>query len=305
MRVAPLCFTEQMQDRIDSLIADRAGWFFRDDALTQAARGGLRRLLRYEDTLDLASRLEPLPPSDALRAVATLIARRITVTGLEHLPKSGPALVVANHPTGIADGVALYHALAERRPDLYFFANADILRVLPRLAPVIAPVEWRPGRRSHTKTRATMTFTRDAVAAGRLGVIFPSGRLAQRRGLRLHERPWLPSAASIARRYEMPVIPLHIQARNSALFYLFDVLHPTLRDITLFHETLNKASQPFRLQVGPPIPPAAQALRSEEAIQQLKDAVFALDRRRDPRPLSSIARFAGNTVAPRPQRAEP
>ena len=153
--------------------------------------------------------------------------------------------MVANHPTGIGDGIILYHILATYRPDVFFYANADILKVLPQLEVMIAPVEWRHEKRSHGKTRETMAYTRQAIDAGRLGVIFPSGRLAKRRGLRLYERPWMTSAAMIARKFDVPVIPVNIRARNSWLFYLFDLLHPTLRDITLFHETLNKHRQPF------------------------------------------------------------
>ena len=69
---------------------------------------------------------------------------------------------------------------------------------------------------------------------------FRPGRLAKRRWWSLHERPWMASGAMMARRFNLPVVPLHITARNSALFYLFDRIHPTLRDITLFHEVLNK-----------------------------------------------------------------
>ena len=49
-------------------------------------------------------------------------------------------VIVSNHPTGIADGIVVWRALAARRPDLFIFANADALRVLPRLADVLAPV---------------------------------------------------------------------------------------------------------------------------------------------------------------------
>jgi hypothetical protein len=63
----------------------------------------------------------------------------------------------------------------------------------------------------------------------------------------------MTSAAALARKFDLPVIPVHIRARNSALYYLFDAIHPTLRDITLFHETLNKASQPYLVTIGAPI----------------------------------------------------
>ena len=120
---------------------------------------------------------------------------------------------------------------------------------------MIAPVEWRKDKRSHGKTRETMAYVLKATKENRLGVIFPSGRLAKRRGLRLYERPWMASAAMIARKYDLPVIPLNIRARNSAVFYLFDRIHPTLRDITLFHELLNKSGSPFEMTFGPLIEP--------------------------------------------------
>jgi len=191
-------------------------------------------------------------------------------------------MMVANHPTGIADGIMLYHALAGRRPDLFFYANSDILRVLPQMSGMIAPVEWREEKRSHARTRETMAYTRQALDAGRLGIMFPAGRLAKRRWLRLHERPWMASAAMIARKFDVPVIPVNLQARNSALFYLFDLIHASLRDITLFHETLNKATQPYRITVGAPIAPKSLPAQSQAGIAVLRRATLALGGREGP-----------------------
>ena len=113
-------------------------------------------------------------------------------------------------------------------------------------------------------------------------MIFPSGRLAKRRGLKLYERPWMASAAMIARKFDLPVIPINIRARNSALFYLFDYIHPTLRDITLFYETLNKDRQPYRITVGEPISAAALPAKSEDGIEMLRRATLALGGRYAP-----------------------
>ena len=202
-----------------------------------------------------------MPAGAAMQALADMIGLHVEVTGLENVPRSGPAMIVANHPTGIADGIVLYGALAKIRPDLFFFANADAIRVLPQLADLIAPVEWRPEKRSHKQNRETMDYARTAFADGRLAVLFPSGRLAKRTWWWLNERPWMASGAMMARKFNLPVVPLHVTARNSALFYLFDRIHPTLRDITLFHEVLNKARQRYRLTIGTPIDPETPALR--------------------------------------------
>lgn len=265
-----------MKDRIDPLIEDRAPWLFRPTLAASLARPTLNRLLGYDRTCELGKAVEHLSSADIMTVMTDRLARDVTVSGLGHLPRHGPALIVANHPTGIADGIILHSALRQVRQDAYYFANHDILKVLPQMADMIAPVEWRKERRSHAKTRGTMVFARKAVAEGRLGVIFPSGRLAKRRGTRLHERPWMASAAMLARKFDLPVIPIHVQARNSALFYLFDAIHPTLRDITLFHETLNKHRQPYEIRVGEPISPKALPENSEDGIALLRRATLAL-----------------------------
>lgn len=271
-----------MRERLDPLIEERAAWLFRSEPLARAARYGLNRVLGYDRTVEIADALRDRPAHAIMNDMSTRIARLVDARGLDNLPRQGPALIVANHPTGIADGIILWSQLAALRPDLYFFANHDILRVLPQMGDIIAPVEWRKDKRSHAKTRETMDYTRRAVESGRLGVIFPSGRLAKRRGLRLHERPWMASAAMIARKFELPVIPVNLQARNSTLFYLFDRIHPTLRDITLFHETLNKHRQPYRMIVGEAISPSALPSRSDDGIALLRRATLALGEREKP-----------------------
>ncbi len=266
-----------MREIVDTLIAERAPWMAKSGLTAAFARRLLYIALKYERTVRIAEVLETLPAADeVMQSAADMFALHVETTGLENLPASGPALVICNHPTGIADGIVLYQALARRRPDLFFFANADALRVMPQLSDVIAPVEWREEKRSHKQNRETMVYAHNAFRAGKVGVLFPSGRLAKRRWFKLHERPWMPSGAMLARRFELPIIPLHITARNSALFYLFDRIHPTLRDITLFHEVLNKKYQPYRLNIGTPIDPATLPSGSVEATDVMRARTLEL-----------------------------
>ncbi|MEM1363463.1 MAG: 1-acyl-sn-glycerol-3-phosphate acyltransferase [Pseudomonadota bacterium] len=271
-----------MQDRIDPLIKERAPWLFEDNAWARPSRAILNRMLAYHQTIDLAEHFRHLPTDEIMGQLGDILAKDMQITGLSNIPRQGAAMIVANHPTGIADGIMLYTMLRKVRNDSYFYANSDILRVLPQMESFIAPVEWRLEKRSHGKTRETMAYTRRAVDEGRIGVIFPAGRLAKRRRLKLYERPWMASAAMVARKFDLPVIPVNVRARNSALFYLFDLIHPTLRDITLFHETLNKARQPYRITVGEPISPSALPAKSEDGIEMLRQATLALGGRYAP-----------------------
>jgi putative hemolysin len=89
-------------------------------------------------------------------------------------------------------------------------------------------------------------------------MIFPAGQLA-RRGPdgRLWDEAWAPSALSLARRYNAPVAPMHLSGPSSTLFHIFDRVSTELRDVTLFHELLNKRHARYRLRVGPLVSPSA------------------------------------------------
>ncbi|MEM1100990.1 MAG: 1-acyl-sn-glycerol-3-phosphate acyltransferase [Pseudomonadota bacterium] len=269
-----------MEDRVEPLMKERAAWLFKEGPVARLSKAALYRLLRYEKTIALGQAMDPLSAEDMMVELQKMLAKNVAAKGLANIPASGPALIVANHPTGIADAIMVNHLIGQTRADAYYFANRDILRVLPQFETMIAPVEWRVDKRSHAKMRETMAFTRQAVEEGRLGVIFPSGRLAKRRGIRLYERPWMASAAMIARKFDLPVIPVNIRSRNSALFYFFDLVHPSLRDITLFYEMMNKDQQPYHITVGEPISAAALPKNSDEAIDVLRRETLRLG---DPR----------------------
>ncbi|MGZ6017190.1 MAG: 1-acyl-sn-glycerol-3-phosphate acyltransferase, partial [Phenylobacterium sp.] len=184
---------------------------------------------------------------------------------------SGRLVVVCNHPTGIADGIAIYDALKPVRPDICFYANSDAHRVSPRFTDVLIPVEWVEAKRTRERTRETLILTREAMEAGRMLVIFPAGRLARRQpdGL-LSDPPWQPSAVSLARKYETPVIPIHVSGPWSGLFHFFNRFSNELRDMTLFHEFLNKQGRAYVLTVGAPIPPEALSGEPADEILRLK-----------------------------------
>jgi putative hemolysin len=110
-------------------------------------------------------------------------------------------------------------------------------------------------KRTREKTRATLLAAKQAFEDERAVVIFPAGRIARLGDDgTLTDPPWTTTAVSLARKYEAPVVPIHVAGPFSRLFHLFNKVSPELRDVTLFHELLNKRGQEFRLTVGPTIP---------------------------------------------------
>lgn len=257
---------------VDVLIAERAPRLT-GSVVWPLVRPALHALLGYGPARAMVDAVQPLSGQAALDHVADLLALQVEVSGQARLPDSGPCVVVCNHPTGIADGVALYEAVRRRRRDAVFFANADALRVSPRLGEVVIPVEWVLDKRTREKTRVTLAAARQAMEDGRALVMFPAGRLGRvGRDGRITDPEWAPTAVSLARRHGAPVIPVHMTGPYSRLFHLFDRFSHELRDVTLFHEMLNKAGGEFRLAVGRPIPP--ERLDSDAAAATVKLKAF-------------------------------
>lgn len=255
---------------VDVLIAERAPKLS-GSAAWPVVRPLLYALLDYGKARRMADTIAPLPGRAALEHVSELLSVQVSVRGLERVPAAGRAVVVCNHPTGIADGVAVFDALKAIRPDICFYANSDAHRVCPRFDEVLIPVEWVEAKRTRERTRHTLQLTKEALEADRCLVIFPAGRLARRGpdGL-LSDPPWMASAVSIARKYEAPVIPVHVAGPWSTLFHFFNRFSQELRDITLFHELLNKRGRAFTLTIGPAIPPAALDGETAEVTLRLK-----------------------------------
>lgn len=220
-------------------------------------RPAFYKLLNYRQAVRMADAVRPLAGAETLDYMSDLMDLRVSVMHSERIPADGRCIVVANHPTGIADGIAVFDAIRARRADAIFFANADALRVSPRLGEAVIPVEWVVAKRTREKTRATLQAAREAFEAERCVVMFPAGRLARAgRDGSITDPQWAPTAASLARKYEAPVVPIHVAGPTSRLFHLFDRISPELRDITLFHELLNKRRKTFQLKVGKPIAPS-------------------------------------------------
>ncbi len=242
---------------VDVLIEERAGRLRDHPMLWQSVRQLLYPLLKYNDALRLADAVADRSGFEAFGLVSRELDLRTDVRGLEHVPRRGFVFIVANHPTGIADGIAVFDALSPARPDLCFMANRDAIRLADGFADLIIPVDWRPAFRTTAKTRETVQGLTRAMREERAVVIFPSGRLAYMTIKGLRERPWLPTTVTLARRYGASILPLRITSRNSWLYYTLAMLSDELRDITVFNELLNKRGAHVNLCFGAPIDPAA------------------------------------------------
>src|SRR5512146_2367058 len=143
---------------VDVLIEERAPKLS-SSPVWPLVRPALYRLLDYRKARAMADAIAPMTGREALEYVSGLLQVKVEISGLDRLPAEGRSIVVANHPTGIADGIAVYDALKAARPDMVFYANSDAHRVSPRLSEVLIPVEWVEDKRTRERTRLTLQMT--------------------------------------------------------------------------------------------------------------------------------------------------
>ena len=261
---------------VEELIAERATKLVSRKRLFKFVRPFLYKILAYDQAVFIADTTADKTGHEAFEFVTNRISPRTSVQGLTHLPDSGKCIVISNHPTGLADGMAVFQAIKDKRPEHVYMANADALRVIPKGRDIIIPVEWVKEKRSHSKARETLMEVRSALQAEKCVVIFPSGALAKMTWRGLVDKDWESSAAMLAKKYNAPVIPLHIKAHNSWLYYILSAVSSELRDITLFKELLNKKGKTFRLTFGAPINPATLSKNADEATANIRDIVMGL-----------------------------
>jgi putative hemolysin len=164
-------------------------------------------------------------------------------------------LVVANHPFGGIEGLALGLILGSVRPDFRILANYILGRIpeLQEIFLLVDPFETTDSpRRSLKGLRQAYRW----LDSGGLVALFPAGEVAH---LHLRHRdildpPWLPTVARLVRHAECPVVPVHFSGHNGPLFQLLGMVHPVLRTAMLCREFLAHRGREIHVRVGSPIP---------------------------------------------------
>ena len=238
------------QHIVDLLLEERAVNLRSHPMIWKVVERCAKLLLGYNRAVQMSDAIKPMSGRDVFDYLSETLQLEIDVEGLEHIPKTGCAILTPNHPAGIADGIAVFDAIKSVRDDMIFFANRDCIRVSKGLADCVIPVEWREKHRSRSRTRETSQALVRAFRDQRLVVIFPSGRLARPTPIGLKERPWLPTAVSLAQKYGAPIIPMFIKGHNTFFFYLMWYINNEIKDMMLYRELLNKKGQGYRLTLG-------------------------------------------------------
>ncbi len=252
---------------VDVLIEERAQRLVQIKPAWWAVRTFFYPVLGYTRAVELIDLVQPMSGLEIFEHMSDKLRLKVDAAGTENIPRQGRAILTPNHPAGIADGIAVFDAVKDVREDVVFFANRDAVRAAPTLTDMIIPVEWVDARRDHTRNKETVRHLVRAFRDQKLVVMFPSGRLAKPTLKGLVEREWTTTAVNLAQKYACPIVPMHIVARNSFLYYLLYAINTELKDMTLFRELLNREGKHYRIQIGKSIEPLGDAIELTTAIR--------------------------------------
>ena len=138
----------------------------------------------------------------------------------EPLP-NGPLVIVANHPFGIGDGIAIL-SLAEQlgRPFRVMIA-ADLLKIR-EMEPYALPVDFSETKQALKNNLAVRHEAVRLLKEGVTIVVFPGGGVATApKGFgKAEDLPWKIFPARLIQDAQASVIPMHFSGQNGRLFHL-------------------------------------------------------------------------------------
>ncbi len=183
---------------------------------------------------------------------------RLPADDLLRIPKTGPVVVVANHPFGAIDGIILGAVLSSVRPDVKLMANYMLGRI-PDLRDLFIFVDPFDGETAAAANIRGMRQSLRHLKDGGCLAAFPAGEVAHlhRGDRRVRELSWNQTIARIARRSGAPVLPIYFDGRNSNAFQALGLIHPRIRTAMLAREVWNKRGRRVDLRVGSLLPHSA------------------------------------------------
>jgi len=259
-----------MEEKINQLVQDRAPWLLNGSLLSKTIYRFLKKFLKFDETIYVGDHIQEMTGAEAFNWLGSEYTSNCEIEGLENIPKDGKCLLVANHPMGAADAVSLYHQIYKVREDVFFFANELFVYLLGSFKEVMAPVVWNKEKEIHSATKITLERLKTFFGDERIGIIFPSGRLSKLTFLGIWDRPWEKTPITLAKKYNFPVIPVYIHAKNSWFFYFASYTNKQLRDVSQLNELLNKKQYKFTVKIGKPIKYTELSSHNDIAIQQLR-----------------------------------
>lgn len=240
----------------------------------------LKRIAREDDANAFLGQCEGLEGFEFVDRMLEYFNFSYRVVGreIENIPAEGPVVIVANHPLGLLDGVALLKLVGEVRRDVRIVAN-DVLMEFNAMRSLMLPVRNMGGG----DNRANVGAIEAALDRGEAVIVFPSGEVSRAGLTGIRDPRWRGGFLRFAEYARAPVLPVRLRGRNSALFYGVSTIFRPLSTLMLLREPHIQRNGTLEVRIGEPIPWKALAaldVPREEKIRRVNRAVYGIPRGR-------------------------
>ena len=193
----------------------------------------------------------------------------------ERIPQTGRVLIVANHPSGVIDALALLHLVGSVRRDVRIVAN-DFLCTVDGIRDLLLPLRILGGR----PNAESLAAVEQALHAEQCVVIFPAGEVSRLHWRGIADTRWRQGFLRFARNTGAPVLPVKIAARNSAFFYGASTLCKPFGTALLPREIFARRGTRIDLRIGRPLQ-VPETKAPESALASIRQALYAIGTRKE------------------------
>ena len=191
-------------------------------------------------------------PQFAKHVVEDYLKVKIEIVNPENIPYTSRSLLVANHPIGSIDGMALIDIVGQKRSDILFPVN-DMLCALPNFRDVFVPIN-KYGRNSSNHDVLNDAFRSDSCV-----MFFPAGTESKFIDGKFQDFPWKKTFVKKAIEFQRDVVPVYIEGKNSKRFYRLSAIRRffgmkfDLEMILLPDEMFRYSGKTIKITFGKPI----------------------------------------------------
>ena len=236
---------------VEALLEDHLPrWSLKQPLIARPLVTALRLLLHEQELRQLEADSPHQQGFDFVETVLNYFdfSYRLRDGEIQRIPSTGKVVIIANHPIGTLDGLALLKMVRQVRPDVKVVAN-EVLSAIKPLESLLLPVDNMNGNTPRKHLIAIRAFLERQGAL----LIFPAGEVSRFGPRGIHDGQWRHGFLKIAASAQAPVLPVHINGRNSAFFYALSFLAKPLSTFWLVREMFKQADRCIDIRIGEPV----------------------------------------------------
>ena len=198
---------------------------------------------------------------------------------ITNIPKTGSAIVVANHPFGLLDGLIICSIICDIRKDYKILINEEVSQI-DQIREYLLPIKFSSVTADIKKNIITKKKAIEHLNSNGILITFPSGEVATSSLIfnEANEREWKPLIGSIINKTKADIVPVRFFGKNSLFFHTIGFINNKLRRVLFIRELFNKKNKKFNLSIGKRITLLQkEKLSNRQIVEKLRSIVLNIN----------------------------